>query len=145
MKDFFNELITDIARYEGRHDEFIYLTPYWYKLMTNLLDDPRLPGRLKPLVSCAIAYFIIPADIISEEIHGPYGYIDDIFFCAYVADQVRTLTNNADLLSENWEGEGDIIQLVEEILEQESTLIGDQKDLILQYTGCTDLLLFLGR
>ncbi len=145
MKDFFNELITDIARYEGRHDEFIYLTPYWYKLMTNLLDDPRLPSRLKPLVSCAIAYFIIPADIISEEIHGPYGYIDDIFFCAYVADQVRTLTNNADLLSENWEGEGDIIQLVEEILEQESTLIGDQKELILQYTGCTDLLLLLGR
>lgn len=145
MKDFFNELITDIARYEGRHDEFIYLTPYWYKLMTNLLDDPRLPSRLKPLVSCAIAYFIIPADIISEEIYGPYGYIDDIFFCAYVADQVRTLTNKADLLTENWEGEGDIIQLVEEILEQESTLIGDQKDLILQYTGCTDLLLFLGR
>ena len=145
MKDFFNELAEDIAQYEGRHDEFIYLTPYWYKLMTNLLDDPRLPGRLKPLVACAIAYFIIPADIIPEEIHGPYGYIDDIFFCAYVADRVRSLTNKADLLSENWEGEGDIIQLVEEILEQESTLIGDQKELILQYTGCTDLLLFLGR
>jgi uncharacterized membrane protein YkvA (DUF1232 family) len=143
MKDFFNELAADIAQYEGRHDEFIYLTPYWYRLMTNLLDDPRLPGRLKPLVSCAIAYFIIPADIISEEIHGPYGYIDDIFFCAYVADQVRTLTKKADLLIENWEGEGEIIQLVEEILKKESSLIGDQKELILQYTGCSDLLQFL--
>jgi uncharacterized membrane protein YkvA (DUF1232 family) len=143
MKDFFNELTADIAQYEGRHDEVIYLTPYWYKLMTNLLDDPRLPSRLKPLISCAIAYFIIPADIISEEIYGPYGYIDDIFFCAYVADQVRTFTKKADLLEENWEGEGDITQLIKEILGQESSLIGDQKELILQYTGCTDLLQFL--
>lgn len=140
MQDFFNELTADIAQYEGRHDEFIYLTPHWYRLMTNLLDDPRLPNRLKPMVSCAIAYFIIPADIISEETHGPYGYIDDIFFCAYVADQVRNRTNKADLLSDNWEGEGDIIQLIEEILEQEAALIGDQKELILQYTGCTELL-----
>jgi len=145
MQDFFNELTADIAQYEGRHDEFIYLTPYWYRLMTNLLDDPRLPSRLKPMVSCAIAYFIIPADIISEEIHGPYGYIDDIFFCAYVADQVLTRTNKADLLIENWEGEGDVIQLIEEIFQQESALIGDQKDLILQYTGCKELLQYLGK
>ena len=140
MQDFFEELTADIAQYEGRHDDFIYLTPYWYRLMTNLLDDPRLPGRLKPLVSCAIAYFIIPADIIPEEIHGPYGYIDDIFFCAYVADQVRARTNKADLLIENWEGEGDVIKLIEEILGQEGALVGDQKELILRYTGCTELL-----
>jgi uncharacterized membrane protein YkvA (DUF1232 family) len=145
MQDFFDKLVADIDQYEGRHDEFIYLTPYWYRLMTNLLDDPRLPRRLKPLISCAIAYFIMPADIISEEIHGPYGYIDDIFFCAYVANQVLMRTEKAELLAENWEGEGDIIQLVEEILEQESSLIGDQKELILQYTGCTELLECLER
>jgi uncharacterized membrane protein YkvA (DUF1232 family) len=145
MQDFFEELTADIAQYEGRHDEFIYLTPYWYRLMTNLLDDPRLPGRLKPLVSCAIAYFIMPADIVPEEIHGPYGYIDDIFFCAYVADQVLSRTNKADLLIENWEGEGDIVELIEEILGQEDALIGDQKGLILRYTGCTELLQYLDR
>ena len=140
MQNFFEELKADIAKYEGRHDEFIYLTPFWYRLLTNLLDDPRLPARLKPLVSCAVAYFIIPVDVVSEEIHGPYGYIDDIFFCAYVADQVRIRTDDKTLLTDNWEGEGDIMQLAEEVLEQEHALIGGQKELILQYTGCTELL-----
>lgn len=140
MKDFYDKLKSDIESYEGRHDDFIYLTPFWYKLMTNLLDDSRLPYRLKPLVSCAIAYFIIPADIISEEIHGPYGYIDDIYFCAFIADQILLRTNDSALLVENWEGEGDILQLVNEILGKEEALIELDKKLILNYTGCSELL-----
>ena len=144
MKDFYDRLKSDIESYEGRHDDFIYLTPSWYRLMTNLLDDSRLPYRLKPLVSCAIAYFIIPADVISEEIHGPYGYIDDIYFCAFVANQILVRTKDPDLLVENWEGEGDIIQLIDETLKKEEELIGSNKELILNYTGCSELLEILG-
>jgi len=144
MKDFYDKLKSDIESYEGRHDDFIYLTPSWYRLMTNLLDDSRLPYRLKPLVSCAIAYFIIPADVISEEIHGPYGYIDDIYFCAFVANQILVRTKDPDLLVENWEGEGDIIQLIDETLKKEEELIGSNKELILNYTGCSELLEILG-
>lgn len=145
MKDFYEKLKQDIETYEGRHDEFIYFTPEWFKLMTNLLDDARLPYRLKPLVSCAIAYFIIPADIISEEIHGPYGYIDDIFFCAFVVKEIEKRTKDEALLVENWEGEGDIMQLVDQMLKDEEELIGDKKKLILDYTGCTQLLEFLDK
>ena len=145
MKDFYKKLKQDIETYEGRHDEFIYFTPEWFKLMANLLDDARLPYRLKPLVSCAIAYFIIPADIISEEIHGPYGYIDDIFFCAFVAKEIVKRTKDEALLAENWEGEGDIIELVDQMLKSENELIGSNKKLILDYTGCTQLLELLDK
>ena len=65
------------------------------------LDDPRLPSRLRPLVSCAIAYFILPAEIIPEEIYGPYGYVDDIFLCAFVADQVREQAGMDEILTEH--------------------------------------------
>jgi len=145
MKDFYEKLKSDIETYEGRHDDFIYLTPDWYKLMTNLMDDARLPYRLKPLVSCAIAYFIIPADIISEEIHGPYGYIDDIYFCAFVAKEIVKRTNDSALLVENWEGEGDILELTDQMLENEEELIGSNKKLILDYTGCSELLELLDK
>jgi uncharacterized membrane protein YkvA (DUF1232 family) len=140
MKDFKEMLKADIDRYEGRHDAFIFLTPEWYKLMTNLLDDARLPNKLKPLVSCAIAYFIIPADVISEEIHGPYGYIDDIFFCALVANEIIKRTGDPHLLVENWEGEGNIAELVDEMLEKEEELIGTNRRRILSYTGFSELL-----
>jgi len=144
MKDFYEKLKDDIKAYEGRHDDFIFLTPEWYKLMTNLLDDSRMPHRLKPLASCAIAYFIIPADVISEEIHGPYGYIDDIYFCAFIANEIKKRTKDPAIIEENWEGEGDILELIEEVLGQEKELIEDNKELILNYTGCSEILGILG-
>jgi len=79
----------------------IYLALDFYRLLMRLLDDPQLPSRLRPLISSAIAYFILPADIISEELHGPYCYVDDIWLCACVADAVRWQLDGDVILVEN--------------------------------------------
>ncbi len=102
-------------------------------MLVRLLDDPTLPGRLRPLVIGAIAYFILPAAIIPEDIHGPYGYADDIFLCAFVADQVRRSVGTDDILLDNWDGEAPLIPLLQDILDQEADLIGDQRERILEY------------
>jgi uncharacterized membrane protein YkvA (DUF1232 family) len=143
VKDFYQGLREDIAEYEGKHDDWIYLAPEWYRLLTNLLDNPRLPVRLKPLVCCGIAYFILPADVIPEEVYGPYGYVDDIFFSAYVADQVARLSGDPELLRDAWEGEGEVLELVRDVLTKEKQLVEDKAELILQYTGCSNLLALL--
>ena len=135
MKTFDQLLEEDIAAYEGRHDDLIYQAPALYRLLTRMLDDPLLPGRLRPLVIAAVAYFILPADIIPEDIHGPYGYVDDIFLCAFVADQVRREIGSEDILVNNWDGEAPIVPLVQDILAQEADLIGDQRERILWYIG----------
>ena len=140
MKDFDELLRQEIGQYEGRHDDLIYLAPDFYRLLTRLLDDPQLPLRLRPLIACAIAYFILPADIISEALHGPYGYVDDIWLCAYVADVVRRETGDEAILVENWEGEAPLLPLLAEVLANEHDLIGDERELILWYTGCAALL-----
>jgi uncharacterized membrane protein YkvA (DUF1232 family) len=136
MKDFQACLKEKIGEYEGRHDDLIYLAPEFYSLLTRLLDDPRLPKRMRPLISCAIAYFILPADIISEDVYGPYGYIDDIFLSALAADAARKATGSDGLLTDNWEGEAEIVPLLAEIIAREKDLVGDQKRKILEYTGC---------
>ena len=136
----FDELLRqEIAVYEGRHDDLIYLAPDFYCLLTRLLDDPQLPVHLRPLISSAIAYFILPADIISEELHGPYGYVDDIWLCAYVADVVRRQLDDEAILVENWEGEAPLLPLIREIMDKERDLIGDERDRILWYTGCAQV------
>lgn len=140
MKDFDQLLQQEIAVYEGRHDDLIYLAPDFYWLLTRLLDDPQLPPRLRPLIACAIAYFILPADIIPEELHGPYGYVDDIWLCAYVADVVRRDLGDEAILAENWEGEAPLMPLIAEVLDKEQDLIGDERQRILWYTGCETLL-----
>lgn len=137
----FDELLQEeIAVYEGRHDDLIYLAPDFYQLLTRLLDDPRLPLALRPLISSAIAYFILPADIIPEELYGPYGYVDDIWLCAYVADVVRRQVGDEAILVENWDGEAPLLPLIREVLDKEQDLIGDERDRILWYTGCAQLL-----
>lgn len=140
MKTFDELLQQEIAVYEGRHDDLIYLAPDFYRLLTCLLDDPRLPLLLRPLISSAIAYFILPADIISEELHGPYGYVDDIWLCAYVADVVRRQLDDEAILVENWAGEAPLVPLIREVLDKEQDMIGDERDRILWYTGCAQLL-----
>lgn len=135
MNSFDKLLEKQISAYEGRHDDLIYQAPELYRLLTNMLDDPTLPIRLRPIVISAIAYFILPNDIIPEELHGPYGYVDDIFLSAFIADKVRNEIGSDEILTDNWDGEADILPLIEEILSKEEELIGDQKKRILEYIG----------
>jgi uncharacterized membrane protein YkvA (DUF1232 family) len=133
MKSFDRLLENDIASYEGRHNELIYQAPALYRLLTHLLDDLRLPRKLRPLVLSAIAYFILPVDIIPEELEGPYGYVDDIWLCAFVADRIRHEIGAEEILISNWDGEGKIIPLIEEIISGEQDLVGGKENLILNY------------
>ena len=71
--------------------------------------------------------------------HGPYGYVDDIWLCAYVADVVRQQLDDEAILVENWDGEAAILPLVREIMDKEHDLIGDERDRILWYTGCAQV------
>jgi uncharacterized membrane protein YkvA (DUF1232 family) len=135
MNSFDQWLEKDIASYEGRHDDLIFQAPAFYRLFTGMLDDPRLPSQMRPIVIASIAYFILPNDIIPEEIHGPYGYLDDIFLCALVAKRVSQVAGSDEILTNNWEGETEIASLVQEILSKENELIGNQRGKILQYIG----------
>lgn len=135
MKSFDQLLQEDIAHYEGRHDDLIYQAPALYRLLTRLLDEPRLPRNLRQLVLATIAYFILPADIIPEELEGPYGYVDDIWLCAFVANKVGEAAGSEDILVTHWDGEGSISVLIDEILAEEDNLIGDKRKLVLDYIG----------
>jgi uncharacterized membrane protein YkvA (DUF1232 family) len=139
MKSFDRLLEEDIATYEGRHDDLIYQAPAFYRLMVNLLDDPMLSGSLRPLLLATIAYFILPADVFPEDLHGPYGYVDDIFLCAYVADHIQKELGE-DILVENWDGEAPLSQLIADILSQQEELIGEDLNKILSYIGFSELL-----
>jgi len=138
MKNFDELLEEDIASYEGRHDDLIYQVPAFYRLLVNILDDPLLPQKLRPLVLSGIAYFILPADVIPEDIYGPYGYIDDLFLTAYIAQKVRDEVGSDEIITHNWDGEAPIIPLIKEILEREKELIGDEKKRIFKFIGLSN-------
>ncbi|MDD4650783.1 MAG: YkvA family protein [Methanothrix sp.] len=139
MKRFDAILEKDISGYDGKFSRLIAEAPALYKLMTRLLDDPDCPRSMSPLVIAAIAYFILPEDIIPEEKFGPVGYVDDIYLCAFVANEVAKESASPDILARNWEGKAPIDELVKEILDREKELIGEEGERIMQYIGYNQL------
>jgi uncharacterized membrane protein YkvA (DUF1232 family) len=139
LKRFDAILEEDISGYDGQFSQLIAEAPSLYKMMTRLLDDRALPRSMSPLVIAAIAYFILPEDIIPEEKYGPAGYVDDIYLCAFVANEVARESSSTDILARNWEGKVPVAALVKEILDREKELIGDKKDRIMQYIGYDQL------
>ena len=139
LKRFDAMLEKDVAGYEGKFSHLIARAPALYRMMTRLLDDRDLPRSMSPLVIAAIAYFILPEDIIPEEKYGPIGYVDDIYLCAFVANEVRKESGSSDILARNWDGDVPVNDLVNEILERETEIIADKKDRIMQYIGYDQL------
>jgi uncharacterized membrane protein YkvA (DUF1232 family) len=139
MKRFDKLLEEEVSSYQGENQELIKQAPALYRLMTRLLDDKDLPSHQSQLVIAAIAYFILPGDIVPEDKYGPLGFVDDIFLCAFVADQIRKETASDEILVRNWDGKNSILSLVKEILNGEDKLIGDKKGTILEYIGYEQL------
>jgi len=139
LKRFDAILEKDISGYEGEFSQLIHQAPALYRMMTKLLDDRALPRSMSPLVIAAIAYFILPGDIIPEEKYGPAGYVDDIYLCAFIANEVTKESASPDILARNWDGNVPVATLVKEILDREKELIGDKKDRIMQYIGYDQL------
>ena len=139
MKRFDKMLEQELSDYKGRYSELLSKAPALYRLMTRLLDDPALPGHLSPLVIASIAYFILPEDVIPEEKYGPLGFIDDIFLCAFVADKVRKDAGTDEILVRNWDDKTPVVPLIKHILEREEELIGDKKQIIMDYIGYEQL------
>jgi uncharacterized membrane protein YkvA (DUF1232 family) len=135
MKSFFELLEEDIQDYNGRHENLINHAPALYGLMKNMLDDPDLPGRLRPAVLAALGYFVIPDDIIPEELQGPTGYIDDIYVCCLVGEYVRRELKSDEILTRNWKGVSPILMLIGEVLGREKDLLGEKRSLVLDYLG----------
>ena len=135
MKRFDVMLEKDISGYEGEFSDLIHQAPAFYRLMTRLLDDKDLPRDMSPHIIAAIAYFILPEDIIPEDKFGPVGYVDDIYLCAFVANEIIEASGSKDIISRNWDGNKPVIELVAEILDREEELLGNKKDRMLQYIG----------
>lgn len=139
MKRFDALLEDEVAGYEGEFGPIIRLAPAFYRMMTRLLGDRELPRRMSPLVIAAIAYFILPADIIPEEKLGAAGYVDDIYLCAFVANEVMQAAGSQEIVTRNWDGETSVVALIRDILGRESDLIGSKRGQIMRYIGYDQL------
>ena len=134
FKDFYVTLLENLENFDGEYASFIDCGPNLFKLLCDLLDeDIDKEDRIK--INAAISYYVVPMDVIPEEIYGPYGYIDDIFISVYVLKSLAE-KYSYDFLQEAWDYDNDIEEVVEECYEKSlSSLTDEQIEAILFYVG----------
>lgn len=131
----FYELLQEhVSGYDGKYHEIVGLTPDIFKLFVNFLEDPMVKASSKPLINATIAYFVAPFDAIPEEIYGPVGYLDDLFLASWVLRKLEEEVGYAVLVN-NWEGDRELSEVVDEIYEKTRGVIKDLEADILDYAG----------
>lgn len=95
--------------------EYALLLPRLLKLVWSLARDPRVPARSKAVLVVLAAYLASPVDLIPDFLPG-IGQLDDIAVIAFALDQMVNRVD-ADIVREHWDGDKDILELVQEILD----------------------------
>ena len=128
--DFYHDLRSKFKTWihseEGKDhkwSEYLLAAPDLFHLLCKLSIDKDVPVKEKAMLAGAIAYFVSPIDLVPEAIVGPIGYVDDISLAAYVLNQI---VNNTDpeVLKRHWAGDGDLLDLIQHILERADKMVG---------------------
>ncbi|HEX7681152.1 MAG TPA: DUF1232 domain-containing protein [Thermoanaerobaculia bacterium] len=131
---FYDRIRNTIQRYVdskgkllGRTAEFLLLVPDVFILLWRLTTDSRVNSKDKILLGSAVAYYVMPFDLIPEAIVGPIGYLDDLVFGVFVLNKVLGSVD-ASIIREHWSGSEDVLDSIQRVLNAAESLIG--KDLL---------------
>ncbi len=120
-----NRFKTWIKTDEGRNykfAEYLLAAPDLFHLMCKLALDKTVSVKHKAMLGGAVAYFLSPIDLVPEIILGPLGYVDDVGLAAFVLRKI--INENPAPVLEHWAGDGDILKLVQKILDVADQMIG---------------------
>jgi len=93
-----------------RLKNLLLFIPNMLLLCVRLLADPRVPKVERALVAAAIAYAIIPFDLIPDMI--PFvGQVDDAYLISLTLLRLMERTD-PEIVREHWSGGGDVVELV---------------------------------
>lgn len=118
--------------YTGKYDSLLRYIPQFFHLLQRIYHAKDITWESKFKINACFSYFAIPDDLIPDTV-GPEGFIDDLFICAYVLYELSF--DHSDQIREKWNGDGDIINIIEEVLEATEAILGDKSTEVLSFTG----------
>jgi uncharacterized membrane protein YkvA (DUF1232 family) len=62
----------------------LLLVPDIFILLVRIALDPEVPGSARALVGGALAYFVLPLDLLPEAVLGGAGYLEDLVLATAV-------------------------------------------------------------
>lgn len=107
----------------SRGVQALLLVPDIFILVARLSLDKDVPRGQRALLASALAYFVLPVDILPEAFVGPAGYVDDLIFSLAVLAQAfgRGLEPHAE---KYWSGDQKVRTVLRDVLEAAESLLG---------------------
>ena len=135
MKNYYDFLKYELDNFQGDFDSFILYIPDFFKLLCNLLDED-FDKQDRRIINSALAYFVVPNDVIPEEIYGPMGYVDDVFVCVKV---LKTLQEKYGIekLARLWDCDEELDEVIDYSYKKSLEILKKQNLVkqVLEYSG----------
>jgi len=105
--------------------EALLAAPDLFVLLSRLALDNRVSARTKARVAAGILYFLSPLDLVPDFL-GPVGFLDDVVLAAWILYTICAELDALEpsILAEHWEGEGDALQRVTDIVARAEDVLG---------------------
>lgn len=99
-----------MSQLRSRMRNLLMFVPNLVLLSGRLMIDPRVPAKERILVAGAIAYAILPLDLIPDML--PFvGQIDDAYLISLTLLRLLTVADPL-IVREHWRGGGDVVELI---------------------------------
>jgi uncharacterized membrane protein YkvA (DUF1232 family) len=100
----------------------LLLAPDLFVLLVRLFTDRGVPAASRSLVGGALAYFLLPADLLPEVLLGAGGFIDDVVLAAAVVTHVFS-NDLRPFVERHWSGRGNVHSVLEDAVRAGEALL----------------------
>jgi uncharacterized membrane protein YkvA (DUF1232 family) len=119
-----------VAKVEGRGGRFtegtvraLLLVPDVFMLLVRLSLDKEVPAQARMLIGGALAYFVLPMDLLPEALVGVGGYVDDLVLATAVLAQAFS-GELEPYARKHWSGSEDLRVVLADISYAAENLLG---------------------
>jgi uncharacterized membrane protein YkvA (DUF1232 family) len=101
----------------------LLLVPDVFILLVRLALDKRVPGQARMLIGGALAYFVLPIDLLPEAIVGVGGFVDDLVLATAVLAQAFS-GELEPYARKHWSGSEDLRVVIQDVTYAAENLLG---------------------
>lgn len=113
--------MTDTGRDRVSFGDAVLALPNVLRLLARLVRDPRIERRRRLAAVGALAYAVVPIDLIPDRI-PVIGKADDVLVAVLA---IRVLLDGAEeeLLAEHWDGPPQVLRVFDDLLDWVADLV----------------------
>jgi uncharacterized membrane protein YkvA (DUF1232 family) len=101
----------------------LLLVPDVFMLLVRLALDREVPAATRSLIAGALAYFVLPFDLLPEGLLGGAGFVDDLVLATAVLAQVLSPELQARA-ARYWSGRQELRRTLQEVVGAAHALLG---------------------